>query len=390
MSFPSKDFGTAFVTTELLEHQQPQKKRKMDLNIAMQATLDRSSTFLEKDENYFKRAKKILESLPREYNPDPEWIKTHNFPDIHIFFSPKAGTSQLYKILTSHPDCEPFNKRTKEYCMDQQQLLDYDTPNDQLFATLHQFHKQTMNQTSKARRKTTINGCLNYNEIFFYTLYVKDLFHSTEKLRSIWDKKRFIMIFRDPADILYSYFNFWVIDGFDNHRINQKKGSWALAKLDYRSPELFHEIILSGNRTAIGLKWLRAMRLFYDLGTSVIEMVGRERVIFLKNEDMLPGVVDLKGGLVDQLSKLTNLAREKFPQQVLNSKTNCNNAENNRGPKRTCNVTSNSEGYAVNGNRPMIPETRQLIYVIMSKECQLWSEHFGIVYDDCIGALPRQ
>ena len=53
-------------------------------------------------------------NISTEYQPRPEWKYT-NYPNINIIGLPKAGTSQLYSILTSHSQLYKF-KGSKEYC----------------------------------------------------------------------------------------------------------------------------------------------------------------------------------------------------------------------------------------------------------------------------------
>jgi hypothetical protein len=56
----------------------------------------------------------------------------------------------------------------------------------------------------------------------------------------------------------------------------------------------------------------------------LVALFGRENVLFLSNEDMLPAVAKKRGGVLDQLSNFTGLDRSQFDPETYSVVTNCN------------------------------------------------------------------
>jgi hypothetical protein len=115
----------------------------------------------------------------------------------------------------------------------------------------------------------------------------------------------------------------------------------------------------------------------------LVGLFGRDNVLFLRNEDMLPEVVDKQGGVLDQLSNFTGLDRSQFDPTTYSVVTNCND---NKGMKSVCKQTRSSS-YALSGGREMLPETRQLIYMYFWEECKIWAREFGVFYPDCLNVM---
>ena len=182
------------------------------------------------------------------------------------------------------------------------------------------------------------------------------------------------------ADWLFSNFAYWQIPSLD-----ADFGSGSTDEdTQYRSPELFHEFIAGGNRT----KWGVYAREYYAMFTvrspkKLLALFGPENVMFLRNEDMLPSVVDKQGGVLDQISNFTGLDRSGFPTSSYSSVVNCNDK---KGVYQICGQTRSSS-YAITGGREMLPETRKLIYLQFWEECKIWAKDFGIVYPDCLNIM---
>jgi hypothetical protein len=117
----------------------------------------------------------------------------------------------------------------------------------------------------------------------------------------------------------------------------------------------------------------------------LIGLYGRENVLFVRNEDMLPEVVDKQGGVLDQISNFTGLDRSQYDPSTYSVVTNCND---NKGMKSVCGKTRSSS-YALSGGREMLPETRTLIYMRFWEECKIWNEEFGVMYSDCLNVIER-
>ena len=220
--------------------------------------------------------------------------------------------------------------------------------------------------------KITVNACYWINDIEISWHYLRP------------PGKKSIFLFRDPADWLWSVFNFWKI-----HEIDPEEYGWVNAggSVEYRSPEFFHELVASGNKT----KWGVYSRDYYHTFTiksprKLLAIFGRENVLFLRNEDMLPDVVDKKFGVLDQLSNFTGLDRSGFNPGFYSTLTNCND---NKGVYELCGNHTRSGSYASTGGREMLPETRTLIYMHFWEECKIWDKEFGVVYPDCLNVMKR-
>ena len=219
--------------------------------------------------------------------------------------------------------------------------------------------------------KITVNACYWINDIEISWHYLRP------------QGKKSIFLFRDPADWLFSAFNFWRI-----HEIDPEEYGWVNEEgtVEYRSPEFFHELVASGNKT----KWGVYSHEYYHTFTirsprKLLALFGRENVLFLRNEDMLPDVVDKKFGVLDQLSNFTGLDRSGFDPSSYSSIVNCND---NKGVNHVCGKTRLAS-YASTGGREMLPETRMLIYLHFWEECKIWAQEFGIVYPDCLNVVER-
>ena len=77
------------------------------------------------------------------------------------------------------------------------------------------------------------------------TLVVDD---AVLRYRYLQTKKpaRFFILTRDPADWLWAAWNFWLDSELDLKPAEFADRGWASQKLQYLSPELFHELLLGG------------------------------------------------------------------------------------------------------------------------------------------------
>jgi hypothetical protein len=336
-----------------------------------------------------------LAPLKPEYQPAPEWTKRNILPDISIIGLAKAGTSQLYHILTHHAAAAPFYAGNKEYCMRLPAPLmdpgswENEDRRSQLQKGLYDWHQNLYTQSvqRQSTKKKTINACLNEQEVWLSLHYL----NATVRGAPIPDdgntkqQRKYIVLLRDPADWLWAVWNFWVDSGLDT-KIDTP-GSWATRDIHYRSPELFHELILSAHKTKAGNRLVNGLRRQTVMnGRRLVALVGRNNVLFLRNEDMLPDVVEQPGGLLDRLSNFSGLDRTLFPQDGLRTIRNCNDI---KGDKSKCGNRTSS-AYEITGHREMLEATRSLIYLHFQQECQIWNEEFDITYPACLNAATIQ
>jgi len=320
--------------------------------------------------------------LSEELKAKPEW-RDLLFPDLNVAGLHKCGTSQLTHIIISHPKVRKFRKEGMELFFKHDYLFDSiaNSKEEQLeFQTnLHEFHKNLYNEqmeligdNDETKSQLTVAS----------TLVVDD---AVLRSRFLQSKKptRFFILTRDPADWLWAAWNFWLDSELDSKPAEWPKRGWASQKLQYRSPELFHELLLGADRVK-SHSWFHRLRdAAVNSPRRYIAAFGKDNIFFARNEDMLPVYVDSKGGLLDRLSNFTGLDREGFRASVAKQIHNCNDV---KGNEEVCNKTSSS--YSIAGGRPMLPESRRLVYLFFATECKLWKEEFGIEYPECLNALP--
>jgi hypothetical protein len=328
----------------------------------------------------FPRQHPVTVPLDPRFQPRTGWDTNRAFPDISICGLPKAGSSQLHTILKHHADAVQYGT-IKEQCTSRGTYRgifeDWDEEpivENQLTATDRQLQVQQQlylyyeklfsgaisSGVLDPTRRKTINGCYWINDIEISYHYLRP------------QRKKAIFLFRDPADWLWSAFNFWRMK-----EIDPKEHGWTNVGDEYRSPELFHELVASGKQS----KWGLYSREYYHMFTirspkKLVALFGRENVLFLRNEDLLPEVVDKYGGVLDQLSNFTGLDRSQFDPTTYSVVTNCNDA---KGLANVCNK-SRSSSYALSGSREMLPETRTLIYMQFWEECKIWARDYVRIY----------
>jgi hypothetical protein len=363
------------------------KKRAMDLESVKQNIIHREQ-IMNNSAARLHKFEHLVNQTPAQYFPPLHW---NHFPDIWILGCAKAGTSQLYQILTHHPDLQAFNP-LKEFCMDPSHRLNYSQPNEKLFSSLYSFHefmnRNISNQVS-ASKKLTVNACLYQNENLLHYIYIQKYYLNASTFRN---RKKFIIIVRDPADLLFSLFNFFSIPSLDS--IGERQiASWSYEFLDYRSPELFHELVVSGNKSLYGRILIDFLEECFGQFLTWIHLVGRENVLIIRNEDMIPEAIDNRGGLLDQLSNFLGINRDSFDSEVVKSRTNCNDGNmTSRGMDAKCayeskksNPRASSLSYPISSHRPILSGTRELVYKIASEACHLLREYYDhVMYDGCV------
>ena len=147
------------------------------------------------------------------------------YPYVHVIGIPKAGTSYLYALLTSSPEIEPAN-RVKEYCPGK---AGYDMT--KYFAG---FKAASVN--SKTIR--TVNGCINTRDAL--------RLHECVSPHLRFEPK-YIITLRPPDEWQWARYNFWT-NSLDARP--DTPGRWTDSN-SYRSPEMFHQLVLAGNKTTL-------------------------------------------------------------------------------------------------------------------------------------------
>jgi len=326
---------------------------------------------------------------------DPHSSIPPAFPDVSIVGFPKAGTSQLYKLLVEHPEIGPVYSR-KEFCINHKHFLDYTQHPDQvqdLVPQLQKYQNQVARKRQKEQNKLLVNACLQPIELDYHFAYMM-----LQKPPSPPPRPKFIVLFRDPADWLWASWNYWVDAKLDAHP--PQDHDWASPGHQYRSPELFHELIVSGDLLQVAARRfgkIRAMavdvprRLQWQV-RKLYEWTGvplkeNPPIHFVKMEDMKYHSENPKSHtqFLTTLASFLNISPQNFNQTIARGQTNCNAQ---KGYQQLCQDSPNT--YAITHHRPMLETTREWIYMQFWEECKVWSEEFGIVYPECLRSVPRQ
>jgi hypothetical protein len=380
---------------ELLED--AQQKSKVDREILMshvQEALDRSQR--DPVDEYGTSAP-FLDSHPAfvplldEYRPRDEW-RNVNVPDLNVVGLFKAGTTHLYSLLESHPLVTNF-AHGKEVCslrfgrgflwedweptsivrFDEQELTKRRSEAQKGVYKSHEAMYAEQVAKNISTEYKTVNGCLLFETVEMSTWY----------LRPLPPRKKFFFLFRDPADWLWAAHNYWRQHNLDlDTRPDTRQ--WAFVNREYRSPELFHEFVASGNRTTGGVHLLNLRKWTVNIPRRLRAMVGDGNALFLRNEDMLPAVMNTPGGALDRISEIAGLNKTGFDKKYTTQIFNCNQR---KGVKKLGCGSERTSAYLIAGNRTMLPETRRLIYLQFWEECKIWAKEFGIVYPDCLNVM---
>lgn len=322
--------------------------------------------------------------VPRVARYSPDEGMQAAVADVNIAGLPKAGTSVLFQILSSHENATALVKGYKEFCLSkgrhrdmftQQQwdAADISSPPEltpqhlQAQRDLHAHIARNMRsfQRSAFSGKRTINSCWHVEELELLEKYLQPP-----------HEKKTIFLFRDPADWLWSSYNYWVEGGvLDAHSDGTSSTN---PQRHYRSPELFHELVAAGNRT----QWGVMQHDYYQSFTvrnprKLVALYGADRVLFVKNEDLLPQKIHQNNAL-ERLRNFTSLSNLQPSTQIVN----CNDQH---GVFEVC--REKSDAYAIAGGRGMLPETRTLVYLQFWEECKIWAQEFGVIYEDCLNVM---
>jgi len=299
----------------------------------------------------------------------PKWNNT--VPDINIVGMAKGGTSQLYHLLSTHKDAAPANPNVKEWCATKNMnSIDYNYGHRLHWQKeLYDWHERMSEVREANPGKKIVNGCLSsiaasYNEIY----------------NGMPNHSKHIVLVRDPADWMWAVFNYWHDTEMD--KLSSPTG-YAIVNEHYRSPELFHEIWLAGLDKIIFGGKMRGDLKNWKNPLMLAKVVGKENVLFVRNEDMKPENI-FNSGLLERLSEFTGLSLDGFDTSVAASRTNCNA---NKGGKADCSKVQATSGYAITRGRPMLEKTRNLIYLRFHYVCKVWLQEYGIKYPECLDAI---
>lgn len=320
----------------------------------------------------------------REVPSNPRYQAQHvwqqgagSFPELNVVGNLKTGTSQLYNLLATHQQVANQGKDWKEHCLADHYGAKNGVEDTYEYALYQWHHYYYQRKQQLPEPLPIVNGCLMLQDLEMRWAYAPPTPQANPK---------FLVLLRDPADWAWAAYNFFCDPSWERYDATD---NWVQPGLHYRSPEVFHELVLSGDKL-LGTELLRELKVHSTIKLRRLrELVGPENLLVLKNEDLLPHRI-LSSGALEKISKLTGLSVDGFDEETLGSRSNCNA---NKGFANKCadetddDGMPNPRGYPVTEDRPMLEASRRFIYLQWHEECQVWAKEFGIVYQDCLSVL---
>ena len=252
------------------------------------------------------------------------------YPNFHVLGYAKCGTSFLYQFIKSHKQVQAAHK-SKEHC----------------------FNTGSVMGLLRKRSQTpySVNGCIAGPAQVTLTACLWPLLEFQPK---------YIISVREPADWLWAKYNYWTIAM--DAELNPPS-HWT-TRNSYRSPELFHELVLAGSRVVIDTrggsehygkpivaKWIEGIQ-------SASTLVGAVNLMVV-NIDSPKSDPDFAA----QLAAFLGLSNDfgLSPSRLINSGASYE-GKGQRASKETAAKSTANEGlYEVSGWRPMLNATRSLI-----------------------------
>jgi hypothetical protein len=259
---------------------------------------------------------------------------------------PETGTSQLVHVLNSHANVTGFLPLAD--CAGVPFSFQNQGTPEATQSGLYSYFENLQEQPNEM----TISKCYGIPDIILRYRYVEDL----------KPNGNFIYLFRDPADWMWAIFNRFVDLKLD---VTTATNDATTTTTEYRTPELFHEMVQSMDRTHVGLQLLERRNETVTRPRLLLEAFGKDKVLFGRKEDLHPDQVGKEGGILSKLAAMMGIDN-KFDEKIMNQGHNC---ADNIGHENECDFSTSGE-YAITGGRGMLPETRRFIYILFHKECK--------------------
>ena len=278
----------------------------------------------------------------------------------------KSGTSQMFKLLTTH---EGTDNVRKEWCPDAQNMQNYAL---ELSAAIRE------RKARSGGNVQIVSACIDPIRSLAYYRWVKEANGAP-----LPNTPKFIFLMRDPADLLWARYNFWTNEGDVKQNYPTK---WTEKPDSYRTPEYFQDILEAEGRIH-GSFILRHMyfRRYYALDAvdELIEAAGRENVMILNSADLEGPNAD---ATIRRLSEWAGLSVKGFNETVLHGRTNSGSSLNTRGMDNIMETPQVATGvYEISGYRPMLPKSRAFIYERARSFCEEAQTKYGVHFKRCLG-----
>ena len=271
------------------------------------------------------------------------------YPSLVISGFEKCGTSALYALLDSHPQVVQSVPKHKEYCLGQKTF----------FKFFKGFRKAQL-APGVSKNKIILNGCLNWEENL-------KVFNILQGPKSIY-----ITMVREPSSYFWAGFNFWCNPNLD---VSCPEGGWTIVGKSYRTPELYHELIMSqrAHENAKGHFLIPTCERIKTLFTSRIAYLESG----MKTSINIFAAETLETEPTRVWNQIQHLIQKKFGISVIPhpdvqgfAQLRINDG-NFRGEKRVTNKSRvyGAGLYAVSNFRPILPQTKVYIRSCW-KECR--------------------
>lgn len=270
-------------------------------------------------------------------------------------------------MLSSHPSIVPTKR--KELCL------------GGLKSEIWSNYIKYLPNRTETKEKIVMSGCLHFNSNI---QVMKELCMTNLKV---------IYILRDVADMLWSAYNFWCLKDIDYDCVPGKYTD----ERAIRSPEHFHLLVAESKEMGGGISLTKDGKCFQNELIEATRIYGKNNMIVLTSESML--VSEQKRESLEQIHHLLfhnqnnrfNQLNRKWLQEQSDSiyRVNSGRVANSRGEKNIAmtykgDVEEEQNGrYQVSQFRPMLPATRQLIYIRWKEECKWLFQNYGIKYPAC-------
>ena len=273
----------------------------------------------------------------------------HCLPSVLVAGFPKCGTSALYGLLELHPFT--IGTRSKEYCIrGSNNLVTY---------------LKGLPGPEDIDGKVLVSGCL--------------FFKTPQQIVRLKPKSlKILLLVREYAERAWAAYNFWCDPQFDVTCATSF--DWT-TKDHYRSPEMFHEIVLAQDRN-ISLKlWnptvLRdAPRYYRDRIQQYTDLVPPQDVHVIHSAQLEASPEVVWKGVSDFLNH--SLISSPHPaMEVFRSRRY--NTQDNKGEKNfRSSAEYQSQLYPVSGNRSMLPRTREILNEHWRLDCLWLKENYNL------------
>ena len=190
-------------------------------------------------------------------------------------------------------------------------------------------------------------------------------------------KQKYLYVLREYSDWYWAIHNFWCLEYLDANCTNYPNRWLRNTRNAYRSPELFHELLvgtMKGSFSPVKIDFMRFTA--RPRIEAIVKRVGKERVLILKSEELSDSKTWQK------ISSFTGLNSSHHKlAEVLSVKFNTNENPGHLKKTETRSTKRMPGVYKVSGYRPLLNKTRILINELFYNDCMWLKENFNVYYN---------